>query len=345
MPPESRELVTRRFRRNRAAASALCGFSAAERWPLESHLLHERRTRRRANLRPPLSRLDGSWASRTGTPSARATQVRRRLESTAAAPHYDACSPSQGGAMEDEPARRRFEEPESGPTWAERANLAPLEAVLDPADARGGKNRLIDSVHTHALARTVGRVRGSTVLDFGCGTGRLAGWFVEHGAQVDGVDVTPEMVAVARRRVPRGRFETIDGSKLPFADGRFDLVVTAYVLQYYVDGGSSILRELVRVLRRDGRLIAIEQVTESDLGRGGTPAAYMRLFNSAGFTAVDISLIRMSDSRITGAVQRIPVLSRLPGLSWLVAQEAARRPRKPLIDGRYADALFCATKD
>jgi SAM-dependent methyltransferase len=233
---------------------------------------------------------------------------------------------------------------EAGQSWVELARLDPLAAVLDPADSRGGKNRLIDRVHKRALARAVGEARGRAILDFGCGTGRLSEWLVRRGARVDGVDATPEMVAVAHRRVPQASFQTIDGQTLPFGDGRFDLVVTAYVLQYYVAGDGGIARELARVLRDDGLLVAIEQVTAGEIGRGGPAAAYERMLHAAGFAAVRVSPIRRSDSRLFSVAERWPLISRLPLLPRLVIAEAERRAGEPLTGDRYADVLFRAVK-
>jgi SAM-dependent methyltransferase len=233
---------------------------------------------------------------------------------------------------------------EAGQSWAELARLDPLASVLDPADPRGRKNRLIDRVHKRALGRAVGDVSGTTVLDFGCGTGRLSEWLVRQRARVQGVDITPEMVAVARTRVPQARFETIEGSTLPFTDGSFDLIVTAYVLQYYVEDAGTVARELARVLRGGGRLVAIEQVTESDIGRGGTVAAYEQMLIGGGLRLLDVSLIRMSDSRLLVFAQRLPLLSRLPLVPWLMTVEAKRFAHVPLTDGRYSDAVFRATK-
>lgn len=234
-------------------------------------------------------------------------------------------------------------ETEGGQSWAELAELDPLQAVLDPADRRGGKNRLIDRVHKLALSRSVGDLRGKRVLDFGCGTGRLSGWLVQRGALVEGVDVTKEMVDVARRRVPQAPFRVIDGRNLPFGDGQFELVVTAYVLQYYLDGDGAIVRELARVLRHGGRLVAVEQVTDDDIGRGGPVAAYRRTLVAAGFDAVAASMIRLGDSVFIGAAQRHPRLSTLPFVPRLVMTEAAWS-RRPLTGGRYADGLLQALK-
>jgi ubiquinone/menaquinone biosynthesis C-methylase UbiE len=233
---------------------------------------------------------------------------------------------------------------EADMSWSELARLDRLSAVLDPADTRGGKNRLIDRTHKYALGRAIGEIDGAAVLDFGCGTGRLSGWLAGRGACVAGVDATSEMVAVARQAVPEASFETIDGRTLPFADGRFDVVITAYVLQYYVGGDGGIARELARVLRSGGRFAAIEQVTQDDLGRGGPAAAYQQMFVEAGFEGVDASTIRLSDSRVVRVAQRYPALSRLPLAPWLVAREAALKSEGPLVGGRYADALFVARK-
>lgn len=233
---------------------------------------------------------------------------------------------------------------EAGQSWAELAQLDPLASVLDPADRRGLKNYLIDRVHKHALAGAIGEVRGRTVLDFGCGTGRLSDWLVRNGAYVEGVDITPEMITVARRRVPQAQFHTIEGPRLPFPDNHFDLVVTAYVLQYYVEDDAKIASELGRVVHEAGELVAIEQVAERDLGRGGTVAAYREMLRAGDFRLDEATKIRMSDSRILAMSLRLPGLARVPIVPRVVALEARGRDGVPLTSGRYADVLFSATK-
>jgi SAM-dependent methyltransferase len=232
---------------------------------------------------------------------------------------------------------------EGGQTWAELAKLDSLASVLDPADRRGQKNRLIDKVHKRALGRAVGDVRERIALDFGCGTGRLSDWLVRRGARVEGVDITPEMVEVARKRVPEAQFKTIEGPTLPFPDERFDLVITAYVLQYYLRQ-DLIARELVRVLRTGGSLMAVEQVADEDIGRGGSVDIYQDMLRRNGLRVLDASPIRMSDSRIMAIAVRLPVFARLPILPGLITMEAKVRERASLTNGRYADVIFSATK-
>jgi malonyl-CoA O-methyltransferase len=73
------------------------------------------------------------------------------------------------------------------------------------------------------------------VLDVGTGTGvaahALAGWF--PAAEVTGVDLAPGMVAEAERKGGRARFLVADASRLPFADGSFELVVLMNAIPFF----------------------------------------------------------------------------------------------------------------
>ena len=98
-------------------------------------------------------------------------------------------------------------------------------------------------------------VSGRRALDAGCGAGRLAAWLVEQGAQVVGVDISPEMLRHARERLPAASFLAGDlADPLPFEDGSFDVVVAGLVMHYLRDWVPT-LRELRRVLRPDGALV------------------------------------------------------------------------------------------
>ena len=106
---------------------------------------------------------------------------------------------------------------------------------------------------------------GARILDLGCGTGeatvRLADLF-PAAADVVGVDVGPEILAVARSRhadrAPRLRFEAGDGFALAYPQGFFDLVVCRHVTQL-LPGPERLLAELVRVLRPGGWLHVLSE--------------------------------------------------------------------------------------
>jgi len=102
----------------------------------------------------------------------------------------------------------------------------------------------------------VGDVRGKTVLDLGCGTGRHSLWLASRGAAVTAVDFSEGMLAEARRKpgAESIRFVVHDlHTPLPFAP-EFDLVVSGLVLEHLreLDG---FFAEMRRVLRPGGRAV------------------------------------------------------------------------------------------
>ncbi len=94
----------------------------------------------------------------------------------------------------------------------------------------------------------------SSVLDAGCGTGRHTGFLVENGHDVVGIDSSPEMLAIAKAKVPAAAFELADLERIPLADDCFDAAVCGLVLSHARDIQPAIA-ELARVVRRGGRLV------------------------------------------------------------------------------------------
>ncbi|HJQ30964.1 MAG TPA: class I SAM-dependent methyltransferase [Pyrinomonadaceae bacterium] len=115
------------------------------------------------------------------------------------------------------------------------------------------------------LARR-GVARGSRLLDAGCGTGRYAFELARRGYAVAGVDLSPQLVAEARRRVEAAReqgepsinvsFNVGDILNLP-ADESYDAVLCRGVLNDLLDGRSrdAAFRSFARVLRPGGAVL------------------------------------------------------------------------------------------
>jgi SAM-dependent methyltransferase len=100
----------------------------------------------------------------------------------------------------------------------------------------------------------VAEVSPRRVLEVGCGQGAMAER-IQHElrAEVVAVDQSEHMVELTRARGVDAR--VADVQELPFADGEFDCAVAAWML-YHVPDLDRALEELVRVLRRGGRLVA-----------------------------------------------------------------------------------------
>jgi SAM-dependent methyltransferase len=104
------------------------------------------------------------------------------------------------------------------------------------------------------IFRAVAEVKPARVLDIGCGTGETAERIAkELGAEVVAADTSARMVYLARERGLDAR--TADIQALPFDDAEFDCVVAGWVL-YHVQDRDRAIREVARVLRPGGRLVA-----------------------------------------------------------------------------------------
>lgn len=95
---------------------------------------------------------------------------------------------------------------------------------------------------------------GERILDLGCGPGQLTSQIADHGADVVGVDVSPEMIGQARQNYPGLRFVLADAAKLEFTD-EFDAVFSNAALHWMLDA-AAVARRVSRALRRDGRFVA-----------------------------------------------------------------------------------------
>ena len=99
---------------------------------------------------------------------------------------------------------------------------------------------------------------GGHVLDVATGTGLVAARLLQAGHRVTGLDQSPDMLAVARKRFG-DRVELVEGSAdaLPLADASFDHLTFTYLLRY-VDEPGAVLRELARVVRPGGTIAMLE---------------------------------------------------------------------------------------
>lgn len=102
---------------------------------------------------------------------------------------------------------------------------------------------------------------GATVLDAGCGSGRLAAQIAGQrpDLRVHGVDLERGMVDVATRRAERAdltdrvEFTVADLANLPLPDNSVDLIVSTASLHHWTDL-AAVMASLGRVLRSEGRM-------------------------------------------------------------------------------------------
>lgn len=114
---------------------------------------------------------------------------------------------------------------------------------------------------------------GADVADVGSGTGRLAPYLMGLGLRPHGVDLSPEMVRVARRDHPDATFDVGDLRALPFADASLAGVVCWYSLIFLAPADRpAAFRELARVVQPGGYLVTAWKPGDGTLRRIGASA-------------------------------------------------------------------------
>jgi trans-aconitate methyltransferase len=125
---------------------------------------------------------------------------------------------------------------------------------------------------------------GERILDLGCGPGQLTRKIADRGAELTGLDVSPEMIGQARQNFPELRFVLQDAAAMQF-DAEFDAVFSNAALHWMLDA-NAVAQGIARALRPHGRLAAelggkgniarLEQAIQTVAARYHSPGALPR---------------------------------------------------------------------
>jgi SAM-dependent methyltransferase len=152
---------------------------------------------------------------------------------------------------------------------------------------------------------TLGVQSGDTILDAGAGFGRHAFEFARRGANVVALDYAADEVVGTRavfggmidaKEIPEERYIGVlrgDATKLPFADGSFDRVITSEVLEH-IQADVDAIAELVRVLKPGGTFAAtvpawfpekINWMLSDEYHAPKSPGGHVRIYSATELTA------------------------------------------------------------
>ncbi|MDQ0427272.1 putative AdoMet-dependent methyltransferase [Planomicrobium stackebrandtii] len=99
----------------------------------------------------------------------------------------------------------------------------------------------------------------SRVLDIGFGTGVLTNKLYENGNHIDGLDFSPNMIAIAQEKMPKAILMEWDISKgLPdhVKEKEYDFVVSTYTLHHLTDEDKvELIKNLLSVLSKQGKIV------------------------------------------------------------------------------------------
>ncbi|MFT3927142.1 MAG: class I SAM-dependent methyltransferase [Myxococcales bacterium] len=188
------------------------------------------------------------------------------------------------------------------------AHFAPIDVFTTPTAAH--------------LVRYAQVKPGAKLLDVGCGTGVVAVTAAVSGAQVTGLDLTPELLERAKENAKIAgvsvTFQQGDAEALPYPDGAFDVVVSQFG-HMFAPRAEVAAAELLRVLRPGGTLAFATWPPEHFVGRFFALTSRFAPPPPPGFSPPpawgDVSVVRqrlgdsVSDLRFERGIMRFHLLS------------------------------------
>ncbi|HLC55895.1 MAG TPA: methyltransferase domain-containing protein [Candidatus Nanoarchaeia archaeon] len=102
--------------------------------------------------------------------------------------------------------------------------------------------------------KLLGNVKDKKILDLGCGTGIYAKVLTNKGAIIRCIDISEEMIKIAKKGNPKIEFKIGNMDNLPYKDKEFDVVLAALSLEYSKDW-DPIFKEVKRVLKDNGLFV------------------------------------------------------------------------------------------
>jgi ubiquinone/menaquinone biosynthesis C-methylase UbiE len=197
-----------------------------------------------------------------------------------------------------------------------------LAAMVARLEQRGGHPSFAAMLHAYLDRLPLASAR--SVLDLGCGTGVAARALAsrpEFAGRVVGIDLSPHMVAAARRRAheqglaERITFQIGDSQALEEADAAYDIVV-AHTLMSHIAAPEAVLAEAARVVRPGGT-VAIFDIDPASLTFGTEDPEYGQRMENA------ISSALLANPRL---MRTMPLLLRRAGLeladslAWVISE-------------------------
>jgi len=134
----------------------------------------------------------------------------------------------------------------------------------------------------------ISKLKGDSVLDFGCGIGRRNQFLKQSYSKYYGVDIVKSAINSARRSYHGDNFELITNNNIPFKNIKFDLIWTNVALQHIVDEELLIhyINQFKDLLSEEGHVLIVENTSEAKNNNYISfrkPIEYINLFYNCGF--------------------------------------------------------------
>ena len=102
------------------------------------------------------------------------------------------------------------------------------------------------------------KIKGnSRVLDAGCGTGNFLIVLEKYNLELYGIDITKEMLEIAKHKLKRAKLKLVSAEKLNFKDNYFNYVFSIDAFHHYSNKERA-LGNFYRILKKNGKLIIVD---------------------------------------------------------------------------------------
>ncbi len=127
------------------------------------------------------------------------------------------------------------------------------------------KAQVINNEIMNAIVDGAGVDAGKSVLDVACGTGVMFPYYLERGALVTGIDISPKMVELARKKFPEIPIACGDVERYPFKE-KFDAVVIHNAFPHF-DNPERLIKNLTPLVKQGGTLSVAHSLSREALHR------------------------------------------------------------------------------
>lgn len=143
------------------------------------------------------------------------------------------------------------EEEQLRKNYNKEAELFLETRTTDDPKSPGFINRRIERP---GIFEMVPDLSGKKILELGCGPGIHSTEYVKRGAELHGLDLSDEMIRLAKETCPEGTFVQGSAYELPYEDESFDFVISSFLF-CHLSEQDKVVKEVKRVLKKGGECI------------------------------------------------------------------------------------------
>ncbi len=165
-------------------------------------------------------------------------------------------------------------------------------------------NELYEAEQFAFVDACLGDITGLDILDLGCGTGRFSRHLAARGAQVHGIDFSPETIAIAKKLTQGDNPRYSQGSIFELdAVEEYDIITTCAVLTMALrekDEILDVLGRMAKALRPSGKILLLEPLHEGFFHRvlSMKPDVFIELVEQSGFQIEKVQPLHFLPTRV-----------------------------------------------